>query len=87
MSELMDAFLRKGIKKEEDDKPEFVQVKKYSICTEDNPNKKSYRCGKRDVCSPDCNLTLRLEGLTSKDLVELDLEIRNMLDRHDFTMR
>jgi hypothetical protein len=70
-----------------DDTPEFHQNKKYIICTEDNPNQKRYRCGKKDIISPDCKLSLALEEITREEMMELDLEIRNMLDRHNFEMR
>lgn len=73
--------------KMEDDTPEFKQSKKYRICVEDNPNQERYRCNKKNVVSPDCKLSLYLEELTHEEAMELDLEIRNMLDRHDFNLR
>jgi len=73
---------------DDEEKPEFKQTKKYRLCTEDNPDEKRYRCGnKKDVISPNCKLSLHLEELTHEEAMEIDLEIRNMLDRHDFRIR
>ena len=71
----------------ENEEPEIVQNKKYRLCVEDNPNERKYRCGKREACSPACKLSLYLEELTHEEVMEIDLEIRNMLDRHNFNIR
>ena len=71
----------------ENEEPEIIQNKKYRLCIEDNPNERKYRCGKRDACSPACKLSLHLEELTHEEVLELELEIRDMLDRHKFTIR
>jgi hypothetical protein len=69
-------------------KPEFKQNKKYRLCVEDNPNERKYRgCNKPDVCVPNCKISLNLEELTHEEAKEIDLEIRNLLERHNFTMR
>jgi len=68
--------------------PEFKQNKKYRLCTENNPDEIKYRyCGKNDIIVPDCKLSLYLEELTRAEVIEIELEILNMLERHDFTMR
>jgi hypothetical protein len=73
--------------KEQNDEPELRQRKTYRICTENNPDKRNYRCSKRDIISPDCKLSVYLEELTSKDMREIEMEISNMLERHGFVMR
>lgn len=73
---------------EDEEVPEFKQIKKYRICVEDNPDEKRYRCGnKKDTISPNCKLTVYLEELTHEEARELDLEIRNMLERHNLQLR
>ncbi len=73
---------------EKDQEPEFKQNKKYRLCTEDNPNETKYRyCGKNDIVVPNCKLSLYLEELTHEEVVEIELEISNMLERHNFIMR
>jgi len=73
---------------EKEQEPEFKQDKKYRLCIEDNPNETKYRyCGKNNVISPNCKLSLHLEELTQEEVSEIELEIRNMLERHDFSMR
>lgn len=68
--------------------PEFKQNKKYRLCTENNPDEIKYRyCGKNDIIVPNCKLSLYLEELTRAEVIEIELEILNMLERHDFTMR
>jgi hypothetical protein len=68
-----------------EESPIFKQNKKYRLCVEDNPNEKKYGCGlRKDVCVPNCKLSLYLEELTHDEVMELDIEIRNMLERHDF---
>jgi hypothetical protein len=68
--------------------PEFKQNKKYRLCTEDNPDETKYRyCRKNDIIVPNCKLSLYLEELTHTEVVEIELEIQNMLERHNFTMR
>jgi hypothetical protein len=71
----------------EEEKPEFKQFKKYRLCTEDNPNERKYRCGKNDICSPSCKLSLYLEGLTTEQMKEIELELTNMLERNAFEVR
>ncbi len=83
---ILDAVFRKEPPMENEE-PEFKQIKKYRLCSEDNPNKRNYRCGKKDVCSPDCKLSLSLEELTSKDLHEIELEIKELLERRGFLLR
>jgi len=73
--------------KKENEKPEFTQNKTYRLCVEDNPNKRGYRCGNRDTCTPDCKLTLHIEELTHSESMEIDLEIRNVLEKHGFRLR
>lgn len=84
---ILNKVLGRDEPKMEDDIPEFKQNKKYRICVEDNPDQKKYRCSKKDIISPDCKLSLYLEELTHEEVMELDLEIRNMLDRHNFGLR
>lgn len=83
---ILDAVLGKESPMENEE-PEIIQHKKYRLCVEDNPNERKYRCGKRDACSPACKLSLHLEELTHEEVMELDLEIRNMLERHNFSIR
>ena len=85
---LLETLFKDKVPVPEDKSPEFVQNKKYRLCVEDNPNEKIYRgynC--RDACSPACKLSLYLEELTHEEVMEIDLEIHNMLDRHDFKIR
>jgi hypothetical protein len=68
--------------------PEFKQERKYRICIEDNPNELKYRyCGKKNIAVPNCKLSLYLEELTHVEVTEIELEILNVLERHDFVMR
>jgi hypothetical protein len=85
--DILKSLFKEKVEEKENEEPEFKQNKIYRLCIEDNPNKRGYRCGKRDVCTPDCKLTLYIEELTRSELTELDLEIRNMLERHDFRLR
>jgi len=80
-------FGRSNMDMEEEKKPEFKQYKKYRLCTEDNPNERQYRCGKVDVCSPKCKLSLSLEGLTNEQVKTIELEILNLLERNGFQLR
>jgi iron-sulfur cluster repair protein YtfE (RIC family) len=60
-----------------EDKPEFVQIKKYTLCIEDKPDELKYCCGgKKDIVRPACSLSLKLDELTADDLkdIEKDLE-------------
>jgi len=75
-------------KPEDEDAPVFKQNRKYRLCVEDNPDEQKYRCGnKKDLLVPDCKLSLYLEELTHGEVQEIDLEIRNMLERHGFIVR
>ena len=84
---ILNTLFKDKTDEKENNEPEFKQNRTYRLCNEDNPNKRNYRCGKRDVCTPDCKLTLYIEELSHTELMEIDLEIRNMLDRHDFRLR
>lgn len=73
---------------EKEQEPEFKQNKKYRLCIEDNPNETKYQyCGKNDIIVPNCKLSLYLEEMTCEEVRDIELEIRNMLERHNFIMR
>jgi len=86
---LIDVIFQRDEKPMAEDTPDEIEVNKtYQLCIDDKPNERKYRCGgKKDILSPACTLTLHLGGLTHEEVMELDLEIRNMLDRHDFNLR
>jgi len=77
-------------KKEEpimEDKPEFKQTRKYKLCIEDNPDETKYCCGRKEVVVPTCEITLKLEELTTEDVRTIELEIMNLLERNGFVVR
>jgi hypothetical protein len=85
--DVLKTLFKEKTEEKENEEPEFTQNKIYRLCVEDNPNKRGYRCGRRDTCTPDCKLTLHIEELSRLELVEIDLEIRGVLERHGFRLR
>lgn len=68
--------------------PEVRRKKDYNLCITDNPDEEKYDyCSKKHYLVPDCNISLSLKGLTHQEAIEIELEIRNLLDRNDFPKR
>lgn len=77
----------KDKKEPEEEQPERVQFKTYRLCTEDRPDEKEYRCGKRNQLRPNCHISVSLDGLMHEEMAGIEEELREILKKHDFQMR